>query len=198
VLTPLIDYVTQVSSVAGISFVGQVAPFLPLLTKGMDLIAGQTGDTALEVAVDTDMRLSKSGYFAIVAAPKTEIDGKAVTIDPQDRKLLVNGTPLQRGYCVFSIRRAEQKADYGEIPELKQAYAALQAAIVANDVKRAREALAAFRLATVVSPDLITADATRLVKKAEGKIAAAFPGGGVSVGLAARRPEALATIGLYD
>ena len=60
-LTPILEYVTKVSSTAGISFVGAVKPFLPLITQGMDLIAGQQDDTELEVALDTDAALTVSG-----------------------------------------------------------------------------------------------------------------------------------------
>src|SRR3954468_18564182 len=105
-LTPILGFVTDISSAAGVIFVGQVKPFLPLITKGMDMIAGQTDDTALEVAVDTTLSLSNTGTFAIVAAPKAELDGKKFSVDPSDRKLLCNGRPLEKGYCVFSIRRS--------------------------------------------------------------------------------------------
>jgi hypothetical protein len=166
-LTPILEYVTKVSSAAGASFVGAVKPFLPLITEGMDLIAGQREDTALEVALDTDIALQGGGVQAIIAAPKSSIDLAKVSLDAHDRKLLLDGKPLDRGYCVFSIRPTLQKSDYGEIPELKEKYAAFQAAIKANKMKDAQDALTAFRLATIASSDLITSDALKLVQKAE-------------------------------
>lgn len=57
-MTPVLDYVTRVSAAAGISAVGAIKPFVPLITEGMDLIAGQVQDTALEVGVDTDLTLT--------------------------------------------------------------------------------------------------------------------------------------------
>lgn len=198
-LTPILDYVTRVSSTAGISFVGAIKPFLPLITEGMDLIAGQTGDTRIAVAVDTSLTLTASGFFAIIDASKGQIDVAKLSIDPIDRKLLLNGAPLNEGYCVFSIRRALQKADYGEIPELKDRYAALQQAIKSNRKKDADEALVAFRLATITSPDLIASDAAALVAKAQEKVRQAFPGGGVAKALLLQDEplEALSDIGLY-
>jgi hypothetical protein len=41
-LTPIVDFLSEISNAAGISFIGQAKPFLPLISKGMDLIAGQT------------------------------------------------------------------------------------------------------------------------------------------------------------
>src|SRR4030042_3990029 len=57
ILTPLLDYVLRISSTAGISFVEAIKPFLPLITEGMDLIAGQQQDTTLEVGVEIDITL---------------------------------------------------------------------------------------------------------------------------------------------
>ena len=73
-LTPLLDYITRVSSIAGISYVGAIKPFVPLITEGMDLIAGQLQDTALEVGVDTDLDLANSCVAAIISSPKGSID----------------------------------------------------------------------------------------------------------------------------
>lgn len=60
-----------------------------------------------------------------------------------------------------------QKVDYGEIPDLKEKWAALQTAIQSNKVNEAKDALTAFRLATIASPDLIASDARALVAKAK-------------------------------
>ena len=196
-LTPILEYVTKVSSAAGISFVGAVKPFLPLITQGMDLIAGQQDDTELEVALDTDADLTVSTVAAIIDAPKNTIDPKKLSVDPNDHKLLLDGKPLDRGYCVFSLRKTMQKADYGEIPELKERYAALMAAIRSNKKRDAEEAMAAFRLVTLTSPDLISSDAAELVRRAEEKLKAAFGPGGISVTVRDQPLEPLSAIGLY-
>jgi hypothetical protein len=197
-LTPVLEYVTKVSAAAGISFVGAVKPFLPLITEGMDLIAGQQGETELEVGIDTDISLTASGISAIIDAPKNSIDPRKLSVDPNDHKLLLDGKPLELGYCVFSIRRALQKADFGEIPELKEKYAALQTAIRAGKKKEAEDAMTAFRLTTIASPDLISSHARELVKKADEKLKEAFSGGGISATIRERPIEELSAIGLYD
>ena len=70
----------------------------------------------------------------------------------------------------------QQKADFGEIPELKEKYATLQAAIRANKAADARDAMTAFRLATIASPD------SDLLRRAPpGREGAAETGCGVRV-----------------
>lgn len=197
-LTPVINFVTQVSSAAGISFIGKVAPFVPLLTSGMDMIAGQAGDIAIEVAVDTDLQPAQTAIYAIISAPRGEIDPARITLDPQDRKLLVDGKPLSHGFCVFSLRRSDQKADFGEIPELKDAYGKLQIAIRSNNLAAATDALTLFRQTVIVCPDLITSDAKRLIEKATQKVTDAFQGGSASRGLPRLELEPLSEIGLYS
>jgi hypothetical protein len=57
--------------------------------------------------------------------------------------------------------------------------------------------MVAFRLATIASPDLITSDATELVRRAEEKLKAAFGPGGISTTLRDQPAEPLSAIGLY-
>lgn len=196
-LSPVLDYVTKVSATAGISCVGAIKPFVPLITEGMDLLTGQMKDTALEVGVDTDLDLTNSRVAAIIALPKEAVVGK-LSLDT-DRTLLLNGKEVPGGYAVFSLRRTLEKADYGEIPELKERYAAVMTAIKSAKEKDTRDALTAFRLAAIASPDLIPTDAQKLVEKVRKKVTAAFPpGGGAVVKLETRREESLSQIGLYQ
>jgi hypothetical protein len=198
VLTPLLDYVTRVSSTAGISFVGAIKPFLPLITEGMDLIAGQQQDTALEVGVETDLTLNSGCVMAIIDRPKGSIDIEKLSLD-KDRELLLDGKILDCGYAVFSLRPTTEKSDFGEIPELKERYAAFISAINNGKIKDAQDALGAFRLATIASPDLINSDADRLVEKASQKYKKAFPpGGAATFETKGVQVQSLSEIGLYD
>jgi hypothetical protein len=196
-LSPVIDYVTSVSAAAGVGFVGVAKPFLPLITQGIDMIAGQSDDSTIEVAIDTDLQLSMSGAWALVAASKGEIAANDLTLDDNDHKLLLRGTPLNRGYCVFSIRVTPQKPDFGEIPELKDKYGLVQEAIRQNKFQDAKDALTVFRLATIASPDLIPTDARRLVSKVEARVKEAFQAGGVSRAIAETAVAPLSEIDLY-
>jgi len=164
------------------------------------MIAGQTADTAIELAVDADLSLNQSGFFAVVAKPKGQINPTHVTIQKTDRKLLLDGAPLDAAFCVFSIRVNDRNADWGSIPALEQAYSEFTNAILSNKRKEAQEALAGFNRQLVISPDLIAADKDRLKKKAEADLKAAFPGGGQSsrTSLARFENRILSDLNLYD
>lgn len=195
VTTPILDYVTRVSSAAGLKFVDSIKPFLPLVEEGLDLIAGQSGKTKIVVALQSDLTLTQDGYFAIVDAKKGSIDPAKLSLDQNDLKLLLDGKPLEMGYCVFSIRGSKTKPDFGEIPALKARFAEIMAAIRAGNEAAARDALTAFRLETIASPDLITSDARRLVELAKAKVEEAFPASGSRPRF---RPITLGQIGLYE
>lgn len=195
-LSSTLDYVTRVSEVAGISYVGAIKPFLPLITEGMELLTGQTDDTELEVGLDTDFTPLHGSVSAIIAKPRGEIDPTKLLL-AQDNTLLYEGKPLDAGYAVFSLRRQTQKADFGEIPELKERFAAIQVAIRENNRQKALDALVAFRLTAIASPDLIPADYRKLIEKAESKVAEAFPGGGTSR-KAAFTIQTLSDLNLYE
>jgi hypothetical protein len=196
VLSPLLEFVTAVSTTAGASFIGSVTPFVPLVTKGLDLLAGQGKDVAMEVGLDVDLHPKASATYAIINRPKSNIDLQRLSVDA-DRKLLLDGKPLEAAYCVFSIRQTQEKADYGEIPELKEKYAALMTAIKANVREVAQDALTAFRLAAITSPDLIGKDADRLVAKATEKFDRAFSGVKLRM-VASQHSEQLYDLDLYD
>ncbi len=204
-LSPLTNLITRISDVAGISFVELARPFIPLLTEGMDLIAGQTADVRLEVGVDSTFELNKPVTCAIIAAPRDSFDRSALSLDPVDRKLLHKGEPLQAGYCVFSIRTTDRKADFGEIPALKEAFAAFRKSVLEGQPALAREALAAFRRAVLLSPDLIAEDAKRLASLAENMMSEAFAPTGITFGgdesqraPTVSLPMNLSDLGLYN
>lgn len=202
VLTPLIDLVASVSEKAGLTIVTKFDPFLPLISQGLDIIAGQTDDTELELAIDTDISLAESRLYALIARPKGTIDPASVTLDKADRKLLVNGKQLEAAYCVFSIRSRPDNPDWGTIPALRDAYADFTSAIVSGKHKEAEEALAGFNRQVIVSPDLTTTDKDRLRAKARADLRDAFPGGAQAAEGASTRKRfenrTLADLDLYD
>lgn len=196
-LSPIIEYVAKVSETAGISSVKAMRPFIPLVVDGIDLIAGAGQDTVLEVGLDKDFKLEKGCVSAIIACESSFIDKNKLTLNP-DGNLLYDEKPLKYGYACFSLRVVQQKADFGEIPELKERYAAITSAIRSNNLKGARDALTAFRLCTIASPDLISDDARRLVSKAQEKVREAFGPNADVEGVERGCDETLSDIGLYD
>jgi hypothetical protein len=201
-LTPLIDFVTKVSDNAGITTLTQLNPLLPLISEGLDLIAGQKDSTELELALDTDLSLAESRLCALIAVPKGQIAASDLTIDRLDRKLLHKGEPLKAAYCVISIRTTDRNADWGRIPALQASFAQFNQALIAGKRADAEEALAAFNRQVIVTPDLIDIDKARLKTKAKENLHEAFPGGGQSAkaGELERRFEgrSLESLALYD
>ena len=200
-LTPLIEYITKISSKAGISVVTQFDPFLPLISEGLDMIAGQTDDTEIELAINTDVSLTESRICALVAIPKNKINTADLTIDSTDRKLLHNGKPLDAAYCVFSIRYNDRNPDWGEIPALQNAYADIKRAILSGKHKEAEEAFSGFNRQLIVCPDLISTDKKRLKDKVLADLHDAFPGGGQSAKRNVKeryKERILSDLNLYD
>jgi hypothetical protein len=200
-LSPILDYVARVSSTAGISYVGVIKPFLPLITEGMDLIAGQRQDTALEVGIETDLGLDRGCVMAVIDRPKGSFDPKRLSLD-FDHRLLLDGKVLECGYAVFSLRPTKKKSDYGEIPQLRERYAEFISAINKGKQSEAKEALGAFRLAVIASADLIDSDQQVLIAKANKKYDTAFPSNDevVRITKSFRKVTSLelADIGLYE
>lgn len=179
-LTPLINYVTKVSDQVGVSAITKLNPLLPLITEGLDMIAGQSDETEIELAIDTDIALAKSQFCALIAKPKQVLNRSDLSIDLADRKLLYKGAPLDAAYCVFSIRMSDFNPGWGAIQALRDAYEGFKQAILSNKHKEAEEALAAFNRQITVSPELITKDKERLKEKVRAHLREAFPGGGQS------------------
>lgn len=176
-MSGVLDLVGKIADQVGVSFVSQAKPFLPLVREGMDLIAGQAEDTAIEVALDADISVREGEIFAVIAVEEGVLDRNQLSLDPHTGALLYEREPLKESYFVFSIRPTKQKADYAEIPELKTAYAAIMAAIIAGKPDAADAALQVFRRTAIVSPDLITEDRNLIVEKASMKVRDAFPKG---------------------
>jgi hypothetical protein len=200
-LTPLVNYVTKVSDQAGISILTRLNPFVPLVMEGLDMITGQKDSSEIELAIDTDLTLAESRFCALIGRPKGTLDAAGLTIDPQDRKLLLDGKPLQAAHCVFSIRSSAFNPGWGEITALKESYADFMRAIVSGKRREAEEALAAFNRQVIVSPDLISGDKSRLRERAGADLREAFPGGGQSAPAAVQNRFAnrqLSDLNLYD
>ena len=62
------------------------------------------------------------------------------------RGLLLDKEPIKQGHTVFSVRSVPKKADFGEIPELKERYDAFLEGLKSGNVKSAQDALAALGL----------------------------------------------------
>lgn len=205
-MSPLVTYITKVADKTGVGVITQLNPFLPLITEGLDLIAGQTQETEIELAIDTDVSIEESRIYALIAEPRGTLDMAQLSLDPNDRKLLYKGKPLEAGYCVFSIRKTDRNPNWGQIPDLSAAYQEFLDAVDSGKQKDAQEALAALRRRIRMSRDLIRSDKTRLIELITAEMEDYFPAGAQAFGTASARNaggvpvkrKSFADLGLYE
>ena len=175
--TPFLDMVTAMSKQAGVSFVAQAAPFVPLIRKAVDLVTGVDGAASLEIGLDKTIVQPATGCYALIAADRRDIDERRLAVDSNDKRLLLDGETLRdHPWLVFRIGKSDKRPDFGTIPDLKQAWDAFRAAVRTRKRKDAEDALTAFRVAAFTSPDLIRLDAGRLTAKGEELMKSAFAG----------------------
>lgn len=179
VAADLADYVVRLSNTIAPGIASTYAPVLPLVTEGLNMLAGQTDDVALELAVDTSLQLTQGQHYALIRKTRDSLNTDKLTVTA-DGLLLDDGTKLDASYCIFSIRPRPDNPDWGGIESLRTSYGELTQTIAAGKQKDAEDALAAFRRAVVVCPDLITADKKRVIRKAQDVMEMAFAGGQVA------------------
>jgi len=104
-----------------------------------------------------------------------ELAGKAMSLDPADLKLLINGVHYtEKPYLIVSIKSSQERSDWGEIPERKSSFGTIMGAVVGNDQTKAKFALNSFEGLANLSSDLIASDAARLVQRVNDLVAADF------------------------
>jgi hypothetical protein len=178
---PFLDTMTKLTEAVGVAFVSAAKPYVDTLKFAVESLTRATGSVKLEIGIDETFAPPTTGYFAIVAEATGKLAGKTFTIDPNDRKLLANGIHYtDKAYLIFVIESSQERADWGEIPELKTAYGAIKDAVVGNEQTKARSAFEAFRRLALFSPDLMQADATRLVSKVNDLLNSVFKEAGTA------------------
>jgi hypothetical protein len=159
---PFLDTMTKLSDTVGVAF-------------AVEALTRATGSVKLEIGLDETFSPPTTGNFAIVAEAVAKLAGKTLSLDPADKKLLVNGVHYtDKPYLIFFIESSQERSDWGEIPELKTAYGAIRDAVVGNDQGKAKSTLEAFERLANFSPDLTANDAARLIRKVRDLVAGAF------------------------
>jgi hypothetical protein len=192
---PYLDLLTSLADTAGVSFLAAAKPYVEPLRKGADLLFGSANSSQLEIGFDRDFTTLESGYYLAMRAPKEAVQLDTLRIDPNDFRLVdQHGQPFgSYPYFVLAVDAGLRRADWMLIPDLKAIWDAMKQAFVAGRYNDAGNLLGQFERECRVSPDLVPADAQRLVKKARDTFGSqpsgAFAVGRESTGVGAGFPE---------
>lgn len=190
---------TKLTETVGVAFAATAKPYTEALKFGIEKLTGVEGSVKLEIGTDKTTSPPQTGLFALVATKQNALNGKSLSIDPTDRRLLVNGQHYtEKPYLIFSIESSNERSDWGDIPDLKASYEAMRQAIILNQRDKAEECLKVFARLSAVSPDLIPTDATTLVAKAELLLKQIYGGANTSGAAPPVAVPAFESLDLYD
>lgn len=163
---PVIDLVKKVADKSGVRFINAVLPYTEIVEEGLKVLTGSK-DTILEIGLSTTYNPLKSGYYAVIAAPKGSVDLEKIRIDVKDFSLLSAAGKLLADYpyLVFQIIASKQREDWYEIPEVSSAYNKLQADLKEGNRDNVKLSLEVFARIVNTSPDLTDVDGARLVEE---------------------------------
>lgn len=165
---PYLDLLTTLADTAGVSFLAAAKPYVEPLRKGADLLFGSANASQLEIGFDRDFTALEAGYYLAMRAPKDSVAVDTLRIDANDYRLLdQHGRPFGKyPYFVLAVESGSRRVDWMLIPDLKATWDAIKQAFIAAQYNDAGNLLSQFERQCRVSPDLVPADAQRLVKKA--------------------------------
>jgi hypothetical protein len=198
---PYIDMLTALGAAAGVSFLAPALPFVEPFRKGMDLLFGNTDRAELEIGLDQSWNQIETGTWLVIRVPKGTEGVDVLRIDPNDFGLLdeQGAAYREQPYIVFSIEGTDRRDDWMTVPDLKQAWDAIGAAARARRQNEAEQLFEQFILVTRWSPDLIPADAERLIKKAQARLPKLQPNSAISLSQSDAHPlGSFEDLNLYD
>ena len=195
---PFLSTLTSLSDKVGVAFASSAKPFLDVISAGVSALSRQTGSVKLEIGLDRAIQPVVPGHYAVIAAPVGTLDGAQFDLDANDGKLKVDGAYYdEHPYLVFTIEAVDQQDRWGDIPELKAAYALIRDAGRANKQKEAQQARDGFRLMALSSDDLTMTDALKLVESIDKWLKVVFGSSNTSFAASSSRIPEFAELGLY-
>jgi hypothetical protein len=168
---PFLEVLSGLAGAAGVSFVGAAQPFLKPLATGIDLLTGTSGAAVREIQVMTNLQPVLTGVFVVVRATKNEVDLQKIRVESDYTLRDANQQPLTAyPYMVATIERADSRADWAGIPDVKTAYERVKTAVRNDKPEEYRDAMTVFRRTCMLSPDLLSSHARKLVKEVQSKM----------------------------
>ncbi len=186
-----IEIAGEVSEAAGVAFLKTALPFLPIVEKAANFLLGTSKEADLEIGIDAGFPFVGSklhaGRYALVRAEAAELDPNSLSIDPQTLKLMSRGNPVTKyPYMIIEIKGSQNRDNWMKNETIRQAHNAINEAVRAKDLPKARENLSAFSYIIFGSNDFLFDDALKITKKAKNKldkIEAAMNGGAKTINL---------------
>lgn len=173
---PFIRLLSSMSSLGGVSFVNMALPYVKPLEEGIALLTGSSDNTILEIGINTELDVVKTGYFVLMRADKDEIDTSNLIIDKNDYRLVDRyGNAIKDyPYMVLEISSSRQREDWSKIPDVLESYRNLQAEVKKGNYNNVSEALSSFKRIICSSSDLLIKDGKRIYSEVESRIKEVF------------------------
>lgn len=172
---PFLDVLQTMSTVAGTSFVSTALPFVTPIEQGVNSLLGG-GAGGLEIGLYKGFIMPdqppQTGYYAIIRAPKGSLDVSKLRVD-NDQRLVDDESGTEIGnypYLVFSIEKSTNRSDWREVPAVQTSYAQLLKEEATGDISKIRDALAAFKVSVLASPDLLPPDKNVVIQRVDNLV----------------------------
>lgn len=169
---PIIEFFSEMSKVAGVSYLNTALPYAKFLDKGISILSGTDENTVLEIGLSKSFSEIITGYYLVTRAPNDEVDVSSLDVTPDDFRLVYkNGKPFNDyPYLIFQISGSENRTDWFMIPEIKAAYKLLSESIKSKNRENINSALFALETVLKTSGDLLIKDANKIFKRIKKEV----------------------------
>lgn len=100
---PFLNVLESMSSAAGVGYFALAKPFIEPIRKAMDDIAGDGNAACLELGSYWQEEPPRVGSRAVIRLPPGAPELTAITVDPENYRLLANNEPLRAAYFMWEF-----------------------------------------------------------------------------------------------
>ncbi len=170
---PYVSLLGTIASKAGVAYLSQAASLAQPILDGINgIVDSKIGGLQIGLFKGfNDPELPVQGYYAVVALPEQQISTNNLAIN-QSQRLVLNNTQqeVDAAYLVFTLERFTSRSDWPKIHDLKTSYANIRSVEQTKDKAKISDALTAFKVAVLSSPDLLDDDQTSIINNVEKEV----------------------------
>lgn len=178
-LTPYVTLLEEISKMGSVEFINVALPYTDLIAKGINFLTGTTNPQTLEIGVSTSFEQVSSGWLLVMRAPRAEFSDarlNKLTVAAADSKLLEGTVPVANyPYMLLRFSSSPTRDDWFKVPELLAQSQLFNDVLRKGNANEVRPALAAFERFLRTCPDILTADADKVAKKARAEVDRLYP-----------------------